>query len=48
MLKLIPNIYQQGPNMLELCVDFISLLLETTCLHRLTASPLMAAQLGVP
>lgn len=28
MLKLISNIYQQGSNMLELCVGFISLLLE--------------------
>lgn len=35
MLKLISNIYQQGSNMLELCVGFISLLLERQHSYRL-------------
>lgn len=48
MLKLISNIYQQGPNMLELWLGFISLLLERQHVCTDHCFPTQAAQLGVP
>lgn len=48
VLKLISNIYQQGPNMLELCMGSISLLLERQHVCTDYSFPTQAAQLGVP